>query len=252
MDRTCEFYESCGMEFCTYDIECPHYQRKMKPVIFSAPMQKAIDDDLKTQTRRVIKPKYSNTHFKFRTSKYGTEFVEMQNDVEGETFGKTEDGKTWHKLLGYVMPNPKYKQGDILYVLEAWRVQSVCFPLCMTIEYRSDGTTSLIEFDPMRFEQFYKFSKKTGWQSPYFMPKEAARKFLKVKDVKPEQLNDITEEDAMAEGTTFGKGQRRWTARSAFMDLWDSLNAKRGYSWESNPWVWVYEFEKCEKPGGAK
>ena len=96
------------------------------------------------------------------------------------------------------------------------------------------------------------------------MPKEAARIFLKLTNVRCERLQDISEEDAVAEGIErygpFGEfkgdphpsgGMMRFRAyrkaARAFQDLWDSINAKK-YPWKSNPWVWVYDFERIEKP----
>jgi hypothetical protein len=68
------------------------------------------------------------------------------------------------------------------------------------------------------------------------MPKEAARLFLEVKNVRVERLQAITEEDARAEGFAWER----------FASYWDTLYAKCGYSWENNPWVWVYEFMRIK------
>lgn len=92
----------------------------VKPILFNTDMVKAILDGRKTVTRRVVKPKYNNTHFKFRTDKYGTEFVEIQNNIEGATFGKNPDGTTWRKMLGYIIKSPPYQPGDVLYVRETY------------------------------------------------------------------------------------------------------------------------------------
>ena len=89
------------------------------------------------------------------------------------------------------------------------------------------------------------------------MPKWAARIWLKVKDVRVERVQDISEDDARAEGCiTFSDkiGDGKFddvyefdlTARDAFVELWDSINAKRGYGWGINPWVWAIEFEVAE------
>ncbi len=100
------------------------------------------------------------------------------------------------------------------------------------------------------------------WKSSHFMPRSAARLFLKVKSIRVERLQDITEEDARREGiksywaephrdvapfigTAKEIGEDLCsTRREAFQQLWDFLNSKRGYGWDLNPWVWVIEFER--------
>jgi hypothetical protein len=80
------------------------------------------------------------------------------------------------------------------------------------------------------------------------MPREAARLWLEVKSARPERLQAITEEDATAEGMskTLVDGVTFISAKGKFHALWDTLYAKRGYPWENNDWVWVYEFMRIE------
>ncbi len=82
-----------------------------------------------------------------------------------------------------------------------------------------------------------------------FMPKAAARIWLEVVSVRVERLQDITEEDAVKEGVkAYGPNNCSGTsARIAFAELWDSLNEKRGYGWDTSPWVWVVEFRRVER-----
>ena len=74
------------------------------------------------------------------------------------------------------------------------------------------------------------------------MPRWASRLLLEVKAVRVERLQEISEDDAFAEGISGGD----WLGNpvGTYRELWDSINAKRGHSWESNPWVWVVEFER--------
>ena len=195
-----------------------------KPILFSTEMVQAILAGRKTQTRRVIKIK-------------STPFSENFTEAEW----KNHLNRAGAKLL-----YGGFKKGDILWVRETY------------------GTTAI--------GNMYKASvcspdvdkPLSGWKPSIFMPKEAARIFLKVTNVRVEKLQDISENDAIAEGVdmlgetkqynwkyykNYNKSQD-YTFMSpidSFESLWQSINAKK-HPWESNPWVWVYEFERIEKP----
>ena len=86
------------------------------------------------------------------------------------------------------------------------------------------------------------------------MPKDAARIWLKVTDVRVERLQEITEVQAQAEGCNSGMLTGECTARGQFEDLWNSTIKKPDldrYGWSANPYVWIIEFERCEKPEGV-
>jgi hypothetical protein len=107
-----------------------------------------------------------------------------------------------------------------------------------------------------------KMAGKARWQPSIFMPRVAARLFPEVKSVRIERLQDITEEDAKAEGAekwgwfrphgasdedciTYGKGL--WPCyKNGFAHIWEKINSEN-YPWNSNPWVWVIEFGRIEK-----
>jgi hypothetical protein len=85
---------------------------------------------------------------------------------------------------------------------------------------------------------------KSPWKSPMFMPRRASRITLEITDIRVERVQEINRGDAMAEGCPFqnmtiGDDPRRW-----YRDLWDFINAGRGFGWKENPWVWVIEFKK--------
>lgn len=187
--------------------------KNAKPIIFSTSMVKAILDGKKTQTRRVIK--IDDTPENWKISIAGTSIVRAEP---------------------YDVKLPRYAAGDILWVRETWSEHQEYYNNSAKVFaephyiYKADGV----------------YANK--WHPSIHMPKEAARIFLKATDVRAERLQDITEEDAIAEGMskTLVDGVVFISAKGNFHVLWDSLNIKRGYGWEANPWVWVIEFERVE------
>ncbi len=223
------------------------YMSRVLPILFNTEMVRAILDGRKTVTRRVIKYKYSNTEMKMRTDKYGTRLVEIQKDVEGETYGKNPDGSTWHKLLGYIEPKPPYQPGDILYVRETW-----CNANIEGVEpdYYYYADVHICE-DYNRTEW--------KWRPSIHMPKEAARIWLKVTAVRVERLQEITVNGCVNKGAYWLpknpeiiiRDSVKRAAIKKFSELWNSTIKKSDldrYGWGCNPWVWAIEFEQCEKP----
>lgn len=227
-----------------------------KPILFNTEMVRAILDGRKTETRRVVKLKYGNTHIEIRKDKYGKSVIELQNDVEGETFGTNPDGSHWRKLLAYIEKNPPYKKGNILYVRETWAYGY------------EDGTYIYRASDKLADLPTFMASTKLIYHPSIHMPKEAARLFLKVTDVKAERLQDIKPVDVIKEGAydecwncleTYGEngnqccyGQEDECSQCdsvimEFEKLWNSTIPKKNralYGWGANPWVWVVDFEK--------
>lgn len=194
----------------------------MKPIIFSTPMVQAILDGRKTQTRGVVKIN-------------GQPISSPEERLE-----LTEDGLIYHSvnsMSGYYKLS--YQLGDILWVRETWATVSSGI-----IEYKAtyrDPYTGSTEIDHI--------GKKITWRPSIHMPREAARIFLRVTNVKVERLQDITVEDAIAEGMSeiLIDGVVFISAKGDFRVFWDALNIKRGYGWDTNPWVWVIEFERITK-----
>ena len=102
----------------------------------------------------------------------------------------------------------------------------------------------------------YKTNRSCDWRPSIHMPKWVCRLRLKVNAVRVERVQDITEEDVMAEGIVNSPNETPSCGRKALLiykwrGLWNSINAKRGYGWDKNPWVWVIEFEKLESVKSA-
>lgn len=208
----------------------------MKPILFNADMVRAILGGRKTVTRRVVKLKYSNTHLEMFTNKYGTRLIEKQNEEPGVTTIKNSDGTMTHTLLACIEKAPPYRPGDTLYVRETWS--------------RSMAGTYLYRATDIPFIH-------DRWNPSIHMPREAARIFLRVTDVRVGRLQDITEKDMQQEGVITRpllNDFEKFISQKSFALLWDSTikPADRAlYDWEANPWVWVIEFERCERPGAA-
>lgn len=234
-----------------------------KPILFNTEMVRAILEGRKTVTRRVVKRKYSNTDLVMFTNKYGTRLIERQNDAPTPVEIIGEDGikRTRHSLVACMECKPAYKVDDLLYVRETWcklaRVDEngyTHYDDC-SYYYATDGDYQIDLYDD---NGFLLDDQRMKWHPSIHMPKEAARIFLRVTDAKAERLQEITEEQAKAEGCiTFSDkaGDGKFddvlefdlTARDAFIELWNGTLKKDAVcTWAANPWVWVYSFERVE------
>jgi len=228
---------------------------KEKPILFNSEMVRAILDGRKTQTRRVIKfPKHTYTP--------DSSWVASLNpDGRGDWIAwgprpVTDDFSINAYLDGGGFPCPYGKPGDMLWVRETWLQldrSGWCDPAkpkdwydpayrrVNAIAYRANADT---EAEEIRKEYGYK------WRPSIFMPRWASRLTLKVTTVKAERVQDISDGDLLEEGMTAYSPSDcphpETLTRDDFRQLWDSINAKRGYSWDTNPWVWVVEFEAVQ------
>jgi hypothetical protein len=179
---------------------------RMKPILFSTEMVNAILDGRKTQTRRIVKPQPK------------TIAHDSKNRLPMAFWA---DNSKWIK--------PKYQVGDIIWVRETWSKKDGHY-------FYKAGHELLIDSEPLI----------KRWRPSIYMPREAARIFLRVTNVRVERLQEITEKDAKAEGVITNDAVKVSSYVYWFEMLWDDLNKKRGYGWETNPWVWVYELERVE------
>lgn len=200
---------------------------KERPILFSAPMVRAILDGRKSQTRRYLT---SDTNF---TCEELTQ-LKCRYGVPGDRLWVRE---TWCAVL------PRKDGG-----LEYNGARLVTPPDGESVElwYRADG-----ELGPISCL----FDDGPRWRPSLHMPRWASRLTLEVTSVRVERLQDISEEDAKAEGIgeakpwVFDGGGPAMgpTATHAFMRLWDSINGKRpGCAWQDNPWVWAVTFRRVD------
>lgn len=250
----------------------------IKPILFNTEMVRAILDGRKSCTRRAVKPqpkaklcyKYAGSHkssigkwgYPSKTAyKYWDESYKLPDNISGEDLEKL-----W---------NPPCHTDDILYVRETWQYL-----------YELDGNEQVIEgtgkyyyaaTDTIPFDAYVDENgvthNHTPWRPSIHMPKEAARIWLKVTNVRVERLQEITEDQTEEEGFLFTPPCLHMTGENycdidgpctseiKYCDmgagelfgkvLWNSTIKKSDldrYGWDANPYVWVIEFERCEKP----
>ena len=235
---------------------------KERPILFNDEMVRAILDGRKTQTRRVVKLNAAG-----RASEIGSH-------------------RNWHlEDPDAVSACPYGQPGDRLWVREAWKYADWTEQGEPFIQYRADGAELIGDFPEEWADRLsdewallsepanYQIDNRAAdrrWRPSIHMPRWASRIDLEVVSVRVERVQEISHTDCMAEGVriyTFeatGDHPRMYgfitdadgpdehgtaphhSSKDAYAKLWDSINAKRGYSWESNPWVWVVEFKRVK------
>lgn len=202
-----------------------------KPILFNNEMVRAIMGGQKTVTRRIAK---------FNEYKEFGDIVEFHTSSEDGTLCKTRMSKT-----AFMQVYAPYKQGDTLYVRETWaKIPGASSKGGYAYKYKASDEG-----------EYWSGVNGFKWKPSIHMPKEAARIWLKVTNVRVEQLQDMTREDAHAEGIDIHTDaitdgdtltKHHDFSLERFVSLWDSTvnkdNLKR-YGWDANPWVWVIEFK---------
>ena len=216
----------------------------MKSITLKAWEVQAILDGRKTQIRRLVKPQPSSGIRKSVFAKSGIE------DGHGREI------------------KPPYKPGDLVYVKETWTRFDCC-------SCEGDTRGKCFNEKSKKFDGCYLYGTTheiwgdIKWRPSTHMPKEAARIWLEVEEVRVERVQEISENDADWEGVGkcpyehrvygaygYGHDSMCWaegdcrnpdkacskSLREHFREYWNSLNAKRGFGWDTNPWVWVIEF----------
>lgn len=204
---------------------------KERPIIFDAESVRAILDGSKRQTRRVIKPQPTHKIY--------------WNPIVYRGYAG------WTDEHGRPYPCPYGKLGDRLWVREPHTYAGVRSPLydtVVSVDYRADDKR--IDFVVGEeigetVEAWIADREVDGdgdnWRSPIYMPRWASRITLEITDVRVESLHSVDEDDLLAEGAwSTGTGAWEW-----FIPRWDSINKRRGFGWDANPWVFVVDFRRA-------
>lgn len=194
-----------------------------RPILFNGEMVRAILDGRKTQTRRIAKVTSEGCKEGFITPLAGFVPRSIENHISYCPFGKP---------------------GDRLWVRETWSKSKQPY-LSGHIFYRADGETNGKQFSLSFVE------RESKWRPSIHMPRSASRILLEITNIRVERLNDISEEDAIAEGCVStavanesGNDYAGLYASENFSRLWKLINGKG--SWDLNPFVWVIEFKVIE------
>jgi hypothetical protein len=202
---------------------------KEHPILFSTPMVRAILDGKKTMTHRVVK---------------GPPCTDTNGCININGFWIIPERDKDH-AFDSITP---YYIGRHLWVRETWA---------------ENKNTAGDKVDPLEREYLYKadpvsYSPPVKWKSPIFMPRKAARIILEITGIRIERIQDITEADTIKEGINRGPDENRMCdfkdckytldhnencGVCLFRQLWEILNKKRSYNWESNPWVYAISFK---------
>lgn len=212
---------------------------RVLPILFNTDMVRAILDGRKTVTRRICKDgdDYTVPDMGFYDADKRTYAVHSFSD------------KGHENKLSIVERKCPICPGDILYVRETWH------------KY----TKRVGHGENCRLQEFYGYKASIAnsedankkWHPSIHMPKEAARIWLKVTTVRVEHLQNMSTDDFLPEGITirpeaYNDPENAYQqAKEAFKNIWDATIKqadREKYGWAANPWVWVIEFERCEKP----
>jgi hypothetical protein len=198
-----------------------------RPILFSLGMVQAILDDQRTQTRRVIRPE------------------PLGVPASGIRCGWLDDGVQWgFRGEDREWVSPYGSAGDSLWVRETWQ---------QTRQRKSDGERFCLRhpgegLGDLHYAADGEPDEPPRWRPSIHMPRWASRITLTVTEVRAERLHAITVEDCRAEGILLDRKH----ARGLFQSLWECINARRGYGWTVNPWVWVVTFRRCRDGAWAR
>lgn len=226
----------------------------IKPILFNTEMVRANLEGRKSCTRRIVKGFIPND------AKWGYTAFTPKGCISCRGTFADGYGEKFFKL--------PCEPRDILYVRETWQCwRAHRYEATADIRFRAGGDDVRLQFangntdsiNRLDYDSFVHkwFSHNGEWKPSLFMPKEAARIFLKVTDVRVERLKEITIDGIRNEGLSsmaVHAGDME-IAMEEWKNLWNSTVKKSDinrYGWDASPWVWVVEFERCEKPEGCE
>lgn len=218
---------------------------KERPILFSAPMIRAILDGTKTQTRRALGQKHKPDAIWAKDPTTGTQRA-FKLDEQSPSIGVP-----WWNLggiNGHQQICPYGKPGDRLWVRESW-AETDLNDGTPVVAYRAGGCIAVGRKDAHEDDYLihdYAFDQTptaNQWKQSIHMPRWASRITLEITDVRVERLQDISKPDVMAEGIS-GLADVHAGWHQPYAELWDQINAPG--SWDLNPWVWVISFKRAD------
>lgn len=238
----------------------------IKPILFNTEMVRAILEGRKSCTRRIVKPEQLIGMLTDKCKNGAPEEFLKEKKLMFKPYCDMTD----IELVNTAYKAP-YQPGDIMYVRETWGISNLddekkmAYIVYRASEDQENEGCREVHLPDEKFEKMYESMAESEpeWHPSIYMPKEAARIWLKVTHVRVERLQDVTEDGAKAEGAIDNRGfihspeneyDRIHTAREHFIEIWSSTIKKSDldrYGWDVSPWVWVIEFERCEKPKGV-
>jgi len=207
-----------------------------RPILFSAPMVRALLDGTKTQTRRLVKGAPDDWE-PVQPEVYSPTVVDRHGDEQPgpDAYGAgNKDGDCWIRC-------PYGQPGDQLWVRETWARDDEDGALMYRADLGRDMSADAWEQGRLEGVPRYR------WRPSIHMPRQASRLTLEVTGVRVERLHQISRGDAMAEGCPFANMQDGESPVRWYEYLWRAINGPD--SWDANPWVWVVEFRKAHNVG---
>lgn len=216
---------------------------KERPIIMRGDEVRAILEGRKSQTRRVIKPQPQPNGI---WSKSLGDFLCLIDEYPPSA--TIWNGAWLGADAGELNCCPYGIPGDRMWARETWFHDFEHNRTFYRADADRDGTVPYLVSGAGGFGGGVGNAHIDRWRPSIHMPRWASRLTLEIKSVRVERVQEISEEDALAEGVEMAEATDGALSHAlGFSNLWDAINAKRGYGWDVNPWVWVIEFERVEQ-----